>query len=172
VNLGFDPAAGITEAPVPIAVDVVVDAGATDLRGFSIVIRFDETVAEIDTIFAGPQLTGAACPHFFYVFHAAGDDSLRIDAATLGCSSDGPGVLATIVFRGLEHDLEDYPLITPLTWGEVILRDSANAALPAICNPGQLTFIGPVPVDVPEAGFVPTSWAGAKVAYRVREDVP
>jgi hypothetical protein len=156
VHLGFDPAAGLIEGTGTLAVGVTVDATASDLRGFSLVVEFDPTVVEILSVTAGPQLVGAACPNFLYPVYPAGADSVALDGATLGCSTAGPGTIATIVFQALPRPLDGgYPATTPLVWRSAILRDGDNATIPTICDPGFIDVVRPISVD-------PTSWARIK----------
>ena len=160
VHLAFDPAAGLIEGTGTLAVDVTVDAAALDLRGFSLVVGFDPGIVEVLSVSAGPQVTGASCPHFLYPFYSTGADSVAFDGATLGCSTNGPGPIVTIVFQALPQPLVGgYPAITPLLWRSAILRDGNNDPLPVICDPGYIEVIRPISVDA-------ASWARTKAGYR------
>jgi hypothetical protein len=164
-TISFDPAVGTIEGVDTLSVHVAVDAGAVDLRGFSLVVGFDRTVVEIDTVYAGPQITGAACPHFFHWFQDATADSVAIDGATLGCSTAGPGHLATIVFRSLPRSPGDYPALSPLAWRLVDLRDSNNASLPTILQYGLIQVVEEViPIAAPEPER--ETWGRTKSAFR------
>lgn len=105
-------------------VDVVVDAGATDLRGSSLVIEFDDDVIRPLAVEAGALVTGAACPNFAWWFGPAAADSVAFDVATLGCSVAGPGSIARITFEGHAGGT------TPITLRRGDLRDGLNAAIP------------------------------------------
>ena len=160
VHLAFNPAAGLIEGTGTLAVDVTVDAAAVDLRGFSAVVEFDPTVVEVLSVTPGGQITGAACPNFLYPFYTPGADSVAFDGATLGCSTDGPGAIVTIVFQALPRSLDGgYPATTPLVWRSSILRDGDNHSIVSVCDPGFIDVIRPISVD-------PMTWARTKAGYR------
>jgi hypothetical protein len=158
VHLAFDPAIGIIEGTGTLDVDVVVDAAATDLRGFSFVVGFDDTVVEVDSVFAGDLLAGAPCAHFLYWFEDASADSVAVDGAALGCSMTGPGSVVTIRFRALPRPGGDYPVFTALTWRSAVLRDSNNDSIPTILHPGYIIVNGPIAV-------APATWGRLKAPY-------
>lgn len=155
-DVALVPALATIPCSLQVAVDVVVDSVA-DLRGFSLAIDFDPSLVEIDSVTVGPHVTGVPCgTFFFHVFHTAGEDSVAIDGATLGCSMVGPGTLATIHFRGLSA-----PGSTAVTFQKLVLRDSANLTIASTGLPGWIDVNCSVPV-------VPTTWAQTKASYRER----
>lgn len=162
VQLGCDPPDGIIEGSGTLAVHVTVDAAAIDLRGFSLVLAFDRTVVEVDSVYAESLLVSAPCPYFFRWFEDAAADSVAFDGATLGCSTSGPGTIVTIVFRALPLSEGQAFAISPLGWRTAVLRDSANRTIPTICLPGYIMVLHPVSVE-------PATWGRTKAAYRSPE---
>lgn len=158
VHVAFEPALATVACSTQVAVDITVDATAVDLRGFSLVVEFDPLLVEIDAVLPGPQINGGSCGtnFFFHSFYTAGDDSVGIDGATLGCSTAGPGAIARIVFRGLGT-----PGSTALLFRRHVLRDSTNATVPSLGDPGWIDVDCTIPV-------VPTTWARTKAEYRAR----
>ncbi len=84
-----------------LVVDINIDATVTDLRGFSLVLEFDDDIIRPIRVLPGALVSGAACPFFLqWLPYTAGDDSLAVDVATLGCSVSGPGSILQVVFMG------------------------------------------------------------------------
>jgi hypothetical protein len=162
VHLAFDPPDGIIEGSGSLAVHVTVDAAATDLRGFSLVVAFDRTVVEVDSVYAEGRLVDAPCPYFLHWFEDASADSVAIDGAMLGCSTSGPGRIVTIVFRALPLSEGELFAVSPLGWRAAILRDSENATIPTIPFSGYILVVHPVSVE-------PATWGRTKAAFRSPE---
>jgi hypothetical protein len=134
-------------------VDVVVDAGATDLRGSSLVVAFDSNVIRPLTVTAGTLVTGAACPNFAWWFGPADADSVAFDVATLGCSVQGPGSVARITFEGYAGGTSS------ITLRRGDLRTGANAFIPFTALGAQVQY------DCAVADRRET-WGSLKALYR------
>ena len=151
----FDPLNGVIIGPADtLTVDVTVDAGATDLRGFTFVFEFDPLVVIPVSVVAGPLETGAPCPRFFtWQNETAVGDSIFADGATLGCSVSGPGAFVRMRFVGVQQGL------SPLRCRRGEFRDSQNQPIPHTCESGTILYLGPTPAT-------PASWGVVKSLYR------
>lgn len=134
-------------------VDVMVDAGAADLRGSSLVVEYDNNVIRPLTVTAGALVTGAACPHFAWWFGPADADSIAFDVATLGCSVQGPGSVARITFEGHAGG------VSSITLRRGDLRTGANASIPFTALGAQVQY------DCAVADRRET-WGSLKARYR------
>lgn len=150
----FDPLNGIFTGTDTLTVQVTVDAGAVDLRGYTMVLEFDPTIVLPISVEGGSLLTGAACPIFFdWLNESAVGDSLEIDGASLGCSIDGPGNVVEMKFVGVTVG------VSPLTCRSLELRDSLNATIPSSCVDGTIEYRIPIAVTN-------QSWGRVKAGYR------
>jgi len=118
------PESGQFQCDQTWTVDVVVDAGATDLRGSSLVVQYDSDIIRPLSVTAGALVAGAACPHFAWWFGPASADSVAFDVSNLGCSVAGPGSVARITFEG--HTIGS----TTITLRRGDLRTGLNAPIP------------------------------------------
>lgn len=118
------PPSGSFQCHETWTIDVMVDADATDLRGCSLVVEFDDDVIRPLSVTAGALVAGAACPNFTYWFGPAAADSVAVDVATLGCSVSGPGSVARITFEGYAGGT------SPITLRRGDLRSGLNASIP------------------------------------------
>jgi hypothetical protein len=153
VTVAFDPPDGQFECDQTLVVAITVDAAATDLRGFSLELQYDDGVVEPIAVDAGSLLTGAGCDHFLTWLNPDEDGTVAIDGATLGCSVTGPGTIATIEFAGVADGTSSLACLSGT------LRDGVNAPIAHTCVPGTLTYACPVPV-------APTGWSELKAIYR------
>lgn len=164
VTVGFSPQhAYITTAPGAVVVQVTVDSAATDLKGFSFAIDFDETFITPVSVLPGSLLTNAGCDYFFEwrndgnpIWEPGIGDSVAVDGALLGdCSVAGPGSLFEVVFY--------WPGV-PVSLTELgcrpggRLRNSANDSLFYTCEPGTVSVLA-IPVEN-------RSWGRIKAGYR------
>jgi len=128
------PPSGQFQCEETWTVDVQVDAGATDLRGSSLVVAFDNNVIRPLSVTAGALVTGAACPSFVYWFGPATADSVAVDVANLGCSVSGPGSIARITFEGYAGG------VSPITLRHGDLRTGLNATIPFTAVGAQVHY--------------------------------
>ncbi|MBK9778404.1 MAG: hypothetical protein IPP62_18940 [bacterium] len=84
------PPSGYFQCGQTWTIDVTVDAGATDLRGCSLVIAFDNNVIRPLSVSAGALVTGAACPNFTHWFGPATADSVAVDGPPSVARWPGP----------------------------------------------------------------------------------
>ncbi len=163
ITIGFDPQhAYFFSAPGAAVVQVMVDSVATDLKGFSLAIEFDDGFVEPVSVLPGSLLTNAGCDYFFE-WRNDGDppwepgigDSVAVDGALLGdCSVAGPGSLFEVVFYwpGSPYSLTE---LNCRAGGK--LRNSANDSLFYACEPGTISVW--IPVET-------MSWGRIKAEYR------
>ncbi len=129
--LGFDPLHGvITAHDDTLTVKVTIDETVTDLRGFSLGFEIDPTIVNVFAAHPGSLMVNAGCPIFFYfVKETASDESIEVDAATLGCSMVGPGDILLLKFSASGN--EGLSPLDCLPGGR--LRDSFNNPIPFTC---------------------------------------
>lgn len=152
-DVTFDPDPGFVCDT--LAVDVLVDASVTDLRGFTFVFDFDASVVTPIAVGAGALVTGAGCPNFVQWINAlAIGDSISVDGATLGCSVDGPGSIIQLTFATVTHNAT-----SGLTCRSGSLRNSLNQPIPFTCHAGLLR-------TCPGIGVEPQPWTRVKRLYR------
>ena len=147
------PPSGYFQCGQSWTIDVTVDAGATDLRGCSLVIAFDNNVIRPISVSAGALVTGAACPNFTHWFGPATADSVAVDVATLGCSVAGPGSVARITFEGHAGG------VSPITLRSALLRTGLNAEIPYTAVNAQVQYDCAVSEEHP-------SWGSLKSRFR------
>ncbi len=153
ITVAFDPPDGQFECEDTLVVAITVDAAATDLRGFSLELEYDASIVEPVAVQAGGLLTGAGCDHFLTWLDPDADGTIAIDGATLGCSTAGPGTIATIEFAGVADGT------SPLACLGGTLRDGTNQPLAYSCSPATVSYACPVPVTR-------TAWSALKAVYR------
>jgi len=119
-TISFLPVDGQFQCGQTWAIDVMVDALATDLRACSLVIGYDNNAIRPLSVAAGSLVAGAACPNFLYWFGPADADSVAVDVANLGCSVAGPGSVVRITFEGHAGG------ISPITLRRGLLRNGLN----------------------------------------------
>ena len=128
------PPSGYFQCEDTWTIDVWVDAGATDLRGSSLVVAFDNNVIRPISVTAGALVAGAPCPNFVHWFGPATADSVAVDVANLGCSVSGPGSIARITFEGYAGGT------TPITLRRGDLRTGLNASIPFTAIGAQVQY--------------------------------
>ena len=134
-------------------IDVVLDEATTDLRGFSLVFEYDNSIITPQSVNAGGLITAAACPNFLSWVGPASSTSLQVDIANLGCSASGPGTILSIVFKGQSSGASTIGI----RGGQ--LRDGANVPIAFTSNVVTVNYDCAVPVDG-------ASWGGLKATYR------
>lgn len=135
-----------------VDVDLAIDAGAADLRGYSLVVDFDAALLPLVDVVPGALLDAAPCDPFLHWFVLA-PGQIQIDAAGLGCSVAGPGAIARLRFQGLADG------VSPLVASEALLRNSANLPIAWTTDDGEVWVNCPVSNDV-------HSWSTVKSTYR------
>jgi hypothetical protein len=133
-TVSFTPDNGQFQCDEIWTIDVLVDAGATDLRGCSLVVEYDSDVIRPLSVTAGSLVTGAACPSFLHWFGPAVADTVAVDVANLGCSVSGPGAVVRITFEGHAGG------VTPITLRSGLLRTGLNAPIPFVATAAQVQF--------------------------------
>ncbi len=136
-----------------LIVSVLVDGGAVDLHGSTLVLEFDPNTANPVSVQPGSLITGAACGYsFFWLNQTAVGDSLYIDIANLGCSVDGPGEIAQIEFECAGPDTGF------VKCRRMSFRDSLNGRIPATCDSTSMLCFPATPA-------VPSTWGRVKTMY-------
>lgn len=135
-------------------IDVWIDDVATDLRGASLVMRFDPNVMRPVAVEEGQLFLDSPCPSFLRWNNATAiGDSIFVDVAGLGCSVQGPGPIVRIWVTGVADG-------STLLWGTgPILRDGSNAPISALWTPAHIITACPV-------GTPGRSWTALKSAFR------
>ena len=151
-ELSFVPSAGEVNCDEIIDVDIVIDGGTADLRGFSIVIDIDQSLLQLVDVLPGQLFVDAPCDPFLY-FTSVGTGAILIDEAGLGCSVAGPGPIARVRLLGLADG------ISPLQGLSATLRNSSNLPIAANWTDGTLLVNCPV-------SNAPSSWSTVKSDYR------
>lgn len=134
-------------------IDVVLDASTVDLRGFSLVLEYDNAIITPHAVTAGGLVTAAACPNFLNWVGPETSDTLQVDVANLGCSTSGPGAILQIVFQGESSGTSTIGVRS----GQ--LRDGTNAPIAFTSNVVTVHYDCAVPVDG-------TRWGDVKARYR------
>jgi hypothetical protein len=134
----FDPDDAAFTCEDTLTIAVHIDAAVTDLRGYSLVLAFASDVIAPLNVEPGELLVDAGCPYFFTWLNPAAEDSLAVDAATLGCSVCGPGEIMRIEFAGVADGN------TILSCGSGRLRDGDNEAIVHVCGEAAILFTCPI----------------------------
>lgn len=150
--LSFVPSAAEVNCNEIVEIDVTIDGGAVDLRGYSIEIEYDSTLLQLIDVVPGQLMVDAPCDPFLW-WTLLDPDRMLIDAAGLGCSVAGPGAIARLRMKGLADG------VSPLTGASVILRNSANLPIAASWTNGQVLVNCPV-------DNASSAWSTLKAEYR------
>ena len=67
-------------------IDVVLDGATVDLRGFSLLIAYDNSIISPYNVSVGSLVLGATCPNFLSWVVPPSTSTLKVDVANLGCS--------------------------------------------------------------------------------------
>ena len=154
VGLSFVPESTEVACDEARPIDVWIDDSVTDLRGASLVMRFNPQVIRPVAVEEGQLFVDAACPPFLrWNNETAIGDSVFVDVAGLGCSVQGPGPILRVWVTGVADGS------TLLRGTTAILRDGANVPMTALWTPAH--FIVACPVETPVG-----SWAALKAAFR------
>ena len=158
------PAAAVTVGPVPpdttvnvsdvFDIRIVTDA-FPDLKGFSVIYRYDPTMLQLISASPGDVLTSSGNPFVAQLVsdYTAPADSAWYDAAMLVGTTQGPGILNFFRFKALAIG------VTFLECRLVDFRDSQNVQTLPLCNTGRVVVVGPTPVR-------PATWGRIKSLYR------
>ncbi len=129
---------------------VMVDE-VDDLLAFSMAVGFDPAVVTPVAVTAGEMLTDGPCDMFFMWLNSDDFvDTIEVDAAHLGCTSSGGGILFEITFAGIATGM------TALSIQDLDVRDGLNAPIEADSLPGAVTYLSIIPAHLsflPEAVF-------------------
>jgi hypothetical protein len=126
----------------------------TDLLAFTVTLGYDAAIVQPATVLPGEVVTEAPCPYFWFVFPPTAGDTLRLDAAALGCRWSGSGTLARLRFIGLRDGITELHYL----YGQ--LRDSQNDPI-SITWGSALLSVHERPVRV-----LPTTWGKVRALYR------
>jgi hypothetical protein len=154
VELSFVPVTSEVACDAARPIDVWIDGDVTDLRGASLVMRFDPLVIRPVAVEEGQLFLDDPCPSFLRWRNAdAIGDSVAVDVAGLGCSVQGPGPIVRLWVTGVADGS------TLLRGTDVILRDATNATIPALWTPAHVIVACPVEAS-------DRSWTAIKSAFR------
>ena len=105
-------------------------------------------------VFAGEDLDDVGCSYFLDWINSENVvDTVEIDLALLGCSAEVDGSLICLSFQGVEFGE------SPLTWLDVIVRDSENNGILVNWHNGMVLYNSAVDV-------VPVNFGELKSIYR------
>lgn len=150
--ISFVPLASEVNCNELVDVDISIDVGVADLRGYSLVVTFDAALLELVDVLPGQLMVDASCDPFLRWFDLTPGEA-RVDAAGLGCSVAGPGAIARLRLQGLADG------VSPVTASQILLRNSANLPIAWTAIAGQVWVNCPVPTDG-------NSWSTLKSTYR------
>jgi hypothetical protein len=154
VGLSFVPVSTEVACDEARPIDVWIDDSVTDLRGASLVMRFDPQVIRPVAVEEGQLFVDAPCPPFLRWNNATSiGDSVFVDVAGLGCSVQGPGPILRVWVTGVADG-------STLLWGTAAtLRDGANVPMTALWTPAHIIVACPIKTQV-------GSWAALKASFR------
>lgn len=158
------PAVAVTVGPAPADTTVIVGdtfdirmvtTAFTDLKGFSLIYRYDPAILQLVGATPGDVLTSSGNPFTALLVpdYAAPADSAWYDAAMLIGTTSGPGILNFFRFKALV--IGESALECRL----VDFRDSQNVQTLPVCTPGRVVVVGPTPAR-------PETWGRIKTLYR------
>lgn len=150
--ISFVPLASEVNCNEIVDVDISIDAGAADLRGYSLKVTFDGALLELVDVLPGQLMVDASCDPFLHWFDL-GPGEAQIDAAGLGCSVSGSGSITRLRLRGLADG------VSPVTASQILLRNSANLPIAWTAIAGEVLVNCPVPLNT-------NSWSTLKSTYR------
>lgn len=131
-----------------LEVVVTLDGTVTDLAGFSLDLEIESSVVRAVSVVPGELL--GSCSWAF--FTSMSTDTVRVDAAGLGCAISGPGHLAKVRIVGVSTGSSTFRCRGS------ILRDTSNASLPHDCPQENISYDAEVPV-------MPLTWTRLKWRY-------
>jgi hypothetical protein len=153
-EVGFVPVLTELSCDTARPIDVWIDGSVGDLRGASLVMRFDPNVVRPVAVEEGQLFADASCATFFrWKNEAAIGDSIVVDVAGLGCSVTGPGPIVRVWMTGVADGS------TLIRGTELTLRDATNSPIPALWTPAHVIVACPVSAEA-------TSWAALKATFR------
>lgn len=135
--LSFVPSVAEVNCTQYVEIDLVIDGGAADLRGYSIELAFDASLLQLVDVVPGQLLEDAPCDPFLR-WSELGPGQVLVDAAGLGCSVAGPGAIARLRMLGVADGLSQ------VIASELVLRNSANLAIAATAVDGEIRVNCPV----------------------------
>ncbi len=128
--------------------------GVTDFMGLSVEFQFDPSVIWPLAVFSGDTLDDTGCPYFLdWINTGSVVDTVEIDLALLGCSADVDGPMICLTFQGVAFGE------SPLTWLDVLVRDSENNSILVNWHDGMVSYNSAVDV-------VPVNFGELKSIYR------
>ncbi len=124
-------------------IDVVVNDELVDFTGYDLQIDFDEALVSVLSVEEGDLPASYPGETFFYWTDSGTvSNSILINGAVLGGSISGPGVLASITFRGNLNGT------TPLSFLSAVFRDLDNQPIAVTSQGGTATVDDEVTVSV------------------------
>lgn len=152
-GLWFDPPR--SDVLVGDTVSVALEAAQLeDLLALTVTLGYDAAIVRPATVLPAELITQAPCPYFWFVFPPTAGDTLRIDAAALGCRWSGSGTLARLRFVGLRDGVSELRYL----YGQ--MRDSQNQPIPITWSSARL-WVHDRPVRT-----TPTTWGKLRALYR------
>lgn len=134
-TLSFTPDNPMFSGPDLQTIQVVVDE-VDDLLAASFVVGFDPAVVTPVAVTPGDLISDGGCAYFLdWLNNDDFIDTIEVDAAMLGCTTAGGGVLLNITFAGVGSGTSALNLI------EVDFRDGVNGPIPTILEEGAVTYL-------------------------------
>jgi hypothetical protein len=155
-------AATVSVSPADTTVSVgsvftlrLVSDAVTDLQAYQLIHGFDPNILQFLGASPGEILTGSGFAYSGFVLpdHTPPVDSVWYDAAVLGGTSHGPGVLVYLQFKAIQVG------VTYLTCLHDDFRDSQNDQTFPACNQGRVVVVG-------ITSAARTGWGRLKQTYR------
>lgn len=152
-DIRFHPDSVLFEEDSTCEICLVVE-GVTDFMGLSLEFQFNPDVIWPLAVYAGQALDEVGCSYYLDWLNEGNiEDKVEIDMALLGCSTDADGPMICLTFQGVEFGE------SPLTWLEVIVRDSDNNNILVNWHDGMVSYNSAVDV-------VPVKFGELKSIYR------
>ncbi|MBL7034062.1 MAG: hypothetical protein ISR91_07950 [Candidatus Delongbacteria bacterium] len=116
----------VAEIGTIVKVDFVIDAAVQNLRGYTLDMSYNSDLVELYSIIEGPVFLMNPPTFLWWTDNVNGPDSyLHIDHVVLGVneSVDGPGVILSLYFLGLDCGIETVAI------SDALFRDVDNMPL-------------------------------------------
>ncbi len=125
----------------------------SNFMGMSVEFQFDPEVIWPTSVLGGPGLADASCPYYLNWLNAGEVvNTVELDLALLGCSTDANGAMVCIVFEGVDFGE------SPLTWLSGTIRNNENENILINLFDGMVLYSPTVAVETVSFGSMKTMY--------------